>query len=403
MTDTTTAADPRRLPFAEFVALIAVMFSMMAFSIDAMLPALPQIADELSPARPNDVQLIIGVFFFASGIGQLVAGPLSDAIGRRPVILGGIAVYIVGSILAWGAPTLGLILAMRFMQGLGLSALRTVAMALVRDLYVGRMMARVMSLSMMLFVLVPAIAPLAGQWIMDAWGWRSIFLSFIVFAGFVTTWYGLRQPETLDRAARRAMTWASYKSALAMVTANRQTMGYTAALALGFAPLIALISSIRLIFGDSFDLGEEFPYYFAAIAVVSGSASFINASLVVRLGMRRLVENAFAVQLVATLVAIGIWMLVPDARFVLFLAWVVLLFFTIGFTFGNLNALAMEPMGAIAGFAAAIIGAVSTVASAIIVLPVTTSYDGTPVPLMLGTAGFALLALVVVKTNPKGD
>ena len=185
------AARPR-LPIGEFIVLIAMLFALTAFSIDSMLPALPQIAGELSSDEPNRAQLIIAGFVLGMGFGTFVTGPISDAIGRRGVILGGAAIYAVGAVLAWAAPSLELIIVARFLQGLGAAGPRIAAMALVRDLYSGREMARIISVMMMVFVLVPAVAPLLGSVIIQQAGWRSIFLAFILFAGLVSGWFAMR-------------------------------------------------------------------------------------------------------------------------------------------------------------------------------------------------------------------
>ena len=188
--------DPRRLSQPEFIALIAMLFATIAFSIDAMLPALPQIAAELTPADPNRAQLILTSFVLGMGLGTFLAGPISDALGRKPVIVLGAGLYMVGALLAWAAPTLETVLAARLLQGLGAAGPRVVSLAMVRDLYSGRHMARIMSFAMMIFTLVPALAPLAGQGIIALTGWRGIFLAFLVFAVVATSWLSLRQPET---------------------------------------------------------------------------------------------------------------------------------------------------------------------------------------------------------------
>ena len=193
----------RRLSMPEFIALIAMLFATIAFSIDAMLPALPEIAATLTPLDPNKAQLIVTSFVLGMGIGTLFAGPLSDSFGRRNVIVGGAVLYCAAAAIAMVAPSLETVLAARVLQGLGAAGPRVVSLALVRDLYKGREMARVVSFAMMIFTLVPAVAPLAASGIIAAWGWRAIFAAFILFAILAVVWMMLRQPETLPRAARR--------------------------------------------------------------------------------------------------------------------------------------------------------------------------------------------------------
>lgn len=392
------------LPFVEFIVLVAVMFSMIAFAIDSMLPAFPEIARDLDLADLNRAQLVITTFFLGTGFGQLLCGPLSDSVGRKPVIMGGVALFVAACIGAYYSQSLEMLLVMRFVQGLGVSAPRTVTLALVRDLYSGRIMAQVMSMSMVLFVLVPAVAPLVGQTIMQAYGWRSIFLAFIIFAFIGALWMGLRQPETLAPERRRPMRRAAYIAAIKEVTASRIVMTYTAVLACGFGSIFAYLSSAQQIYVGVFGVGDDFPYYFAVIALISGISGFINASLVTRLGMRLLASAAFGMMVFVT----GLFILIlafrdlsPGALFWLFLVWSTLSFFVPGLTFGNLNSLAMEPMGHIAGMAAAIMGALSTLAGFLIAVPIGLAFDGTLMPMLIGMGLCNGIAFALMLSDPK--
>jgi MFS transporter, DHA1 family, multidrug resistance protein len=193
----TMTAPARPLPFAEFVALMAMLFALTALSIDAMLPALPQIARDLSPDAPNAAQLVVTSFVLGLGLGTLLMGPLSDALGRRRVIAFGIGLYLIGCGLAVIADSMALLLAARVLQGLGIAAPRTAGIALVRDLYEGRRMAKVMSIVMTIFILVPAAAPWLGQFVIALAGWRAVFLAFILCGTAALAWFLTRQPETL--------------------------------------------------------------------------------------------------------------------------------------------------------------------------------------------------------------
>ena len=190
-----------RLGRVEFVAMMAMLVATVAFSIDSMLPALPQIGENLTPDAPNRAQLVVTSFIFGLGLGTLLTGPLSDSFGRKPVLLTGAGVYMAGAALAWAAPTLELMIAARIVQGLGAAAARIVAMAIVRDLYSGRDMARLMSFVMMVFTLVPAVSPLAGSGVIALAGWRAIFLTFILFALASSLWLSLRLDEPLPPRA----------------------------------------------------------------------------------------------------------------------------------------------------------------------------------------------------------
>ncbi|MFQ5439524.1 MAG: multidrug effflux MFS transporter [Paracoccaceae bacterium] len=394
----------RALPFAEFVVLIALMFSMIAFGTDAMLPALPRIAGDLGLSDVNRAQLVITSFILGTGLGQLLTGPLSDSLGRKPVITGGLLFFMLGCVLAMQAPTLGWMLVARIMQGIGVSAPRTVTLAMVRDQYAGRLMARVMSIAMVLFVLVPAVAPLIGQSIAHSFGWRAIFLSFILFALVGAFWLNLRQPETLAPERRRPLRAATYGAAAREVLGSRVVMTYTLVLGAGLGALFGYLSSAQQIYVETFGAGTDFPFYFAAIALVSGSSGFVNALLVMRLGMRLLAIIAISGLLVVSVAfALILWKgdLGPDALFRLFLLWSVITFFAPGLTFGNLNALAMEPMGHVAGMASAIVGAVGTMLGAAIAVPIGLAFDGTPMPLAIGFIVCSAASLALMLSNPK--
>ncbi len=393
-----------RLPLPEFVALLAMMFAMTAFSIDAMLPAMPEISAELSPDAPNRAQLIITSFVFGMGLGTFLTGPLSDALGRRRVIIGGVVLYCCGALLAWIAPTLELVLAARVLQGLGVAGPRVAAMALVRDLYSGRQMARIVSFTMMIFTLVPAVAPLLGSFIIAGFGWRGIFPAFVAFAVIATTWFWTRQAETLPVRSRRPLRFGTLAAAVREILTHRLVLMVIAVMTLAFASLFSVLSSTQQVFDHRFGLADTFPRWFAVIALVSGLASVLNARLVVRLGMRTMVTSTFLFQavnsgLMVLVFAIG-WM--PESlAFWAYLYWTISVFFMAGLTIGNLNALALEPMGHIAGTAASIVTAVATILSVIVAAPIGLAFNGTPVPLMAGVFVCATLALPIMLRLPR--
>lgn len=397
----------RRLPLPEFTALIAMMFATVAFSIDAMLPALPEIAGTLSPEDPNRAQLVVISFVMGMGLGTLGVGPLSDAFGRRPVILWGALLYCIACAMAAFAPSLDLLLAARLLQGIAAAAPRIVTLAMVRDQYKGREMARIVSIAMMIFSLVPAVAPLLGSVIIAATGWRSIFLAFIGFSVVGMAWLALRQPETLPPAARRPLAPASLIRTLAEVFSLRIVVVATMVQTLCFACLYAMLASTQQIFGTTFGRAESFPLWFALIAVLAGSASLLNASLVVRLGMRLMVRATLLLQILcsgsfALLTLLAAPALPEPLYFGLFIGWTVTVFMMAGLTLGNLNAIALEPVGHVAGMAASGTGAVATVAAALVAMPVGLAFDGTPLPLAIGIACFALLASLLMRVLPHG-
>ncbi|MBN2630889.1 MAG: multidrug effflux MFS transporter [Rhodobacteraceae bacterium] len=396
----TAIRQPQAPGQVEFIALIAMLFATIAFSIDSMLPALPEIAAELTPDFPNKAQLILTSFVFGMGLGTLFAGPLSDSFGRKTVIVAGAVLYCIGALIAYVAPSLETMLAARVIQGLGAAGPRVVALALVRDVHSGPKMARIVSFAMMIFTLVPAAAPLMGSVIIAGFGWRSIFLAFLGFSAVSMLWLTLRQPETLAPKDRRPFRAAPLWAALVEVVSHANIRRSIAAQTLGFAALFGTLSSTQQLFDQTYGRGDSFPLYFALIALIAGSSSFLNASLVMRLGMRRLIRTAFAAQTVlsagfALAFALSIW---PEGTaFYAYLIWTIGVFFMAGMTMGNLNAMALEPVGHIAGMAASVIGALSTVLSVMFAVPVGLAYNGTPLPLMISVIAFAALALWVMR------
>lgn len=384
----------------EFVALMAMLAAITAFAIDAMLPALPEIGADLVPADPNRAQLILTSFVFGMGVGTLFSGPLADALGRRPVILGGLLLYVAGAGLALVAPTLETLLAARLLMGLGAAGPRVVVMAIVRDSHAGTEMARLMSLVMVVFMLVPAIAPSLGALIIAAAGWRAIFAAFVVFALVALTWFALRQPETLAPDRRRAIRLPILRAALADLAARPLIRRAVVLQALVFGMLFAMLSSVQGVFDRAYGQGAAFPLWFVLIAAVSASASLLNARLVGRLGLLTIVRGMLAAQIgLSALMLSAIALPLPrETEFVVWLIWCASVFFQGGLVIGNVNALAMQPVGHIAGLAASVISAVATVGSVVLAVPVGLAFNGTAVPLALGIAVFAAAALALAAT-----
>ena len=376
----------------EFVSLMAMLFAGVALSIDAMLPALPAIAAELSPGAVNRAQLVVGLFFAGMGLGTLVAGPVSDAFGRKITLMICAAIFLVGAALSAAAPSLELLLTARFLQGIGAAGPRSVGMAMVRDLYKGRDMARIVSLVMTIFTLVPAVAPLVGQGVMLFGSWRLIFVAFIVFGLATHIWLGLRQPETLAPSHRRplrvALLWQASREIFAHPTARLSILCQS----LSLACLVAILSSQQGIFARHFDREASFPMWFGIIAILSMSGSLANARLVNRIGMRAMVKATYAglVGLTALLLLLLVTGLMPAAlEFPAHILWSVALFAMMGLTMGNLNAMAMEELGHIAGLAASLMTSAATVLSVILAIPVGLAFQGTQVPLLVGVLAFS--------------
>jgi DHA1 family bicyclomycin/chloramphenicol resistance-like MFS transporter len=394
-----TAIDAQRpVSQVEFVALMAMLFATIAISIDAMLPALPDIAATLTPDAPNAAQLVVTSFVFGMGIGTLFAGPLSDRFGRKRIIMLGSGLYALAALACYFAPTLEVLLAARVIQGIGAAGPRTVSIAMIRDLFKGREMARIMSFAMMIFTAVPAIAPLMGQGIIAIADWHAIFLAYIAFSGLTMLWLGLRQPETLPLTSRRSLRPADLLAALRELGHHPIVIVSTLLQALTLAALFATLSSIQPIFEVVHDRAETFPLWFAVIAVASMSGSVLNSRIVMSLGMRRVVRGTYVAQLVLTLLTLallGSGAMTGDAAFAVQLVWCVGLFAMMGLTIGNLNALAMEPMGHVAGLAASVISSLATVGSVLLAIPVGLAFDGTALPLLIGVAVLIGIALVL--------
>ena len=395
-----------RLPYWEFIILVSIMFGMIAFGTDTMLPAFPEIAKDLELLNVNKAQLIISSFILGTGVGQLISGPISDTFGRKPIITIGLIIFILACIAAYYAETLEMMLVARFIQGLGISAPRTVTMALIRDLYSGRKMAQVMSLAMAIFVLVPALAPSIGQLLFVNFGWRSIYMAFIAFALIGLLWLNLRQPETLPFEQRKKFSSTEFLRAFKIVITNSAVVKYTVTLALGFGALFGYLNSAQQIFVDTLGAGMKFPMYFAIISILAAPASFMNATLVMKYGMKLLATIGFALQIIFAIITILIinqdfismeWLLV------IFISWSVIAFFLKGLYFGNLNALAMEPMGEIAGMASAIIGASATMLGILIAIPIGLAFNGTATPVLFGYITCSSLALILMLTKSNNN
>ena len=396
---TDTAQASRRLPQGELIAMLAFLFATVAFSMDAMLPALPEIAAQLTPDDVNRAQLILTSFMAGMGLGTLFAGPVSDAIGRKPAMAIGFAVYLVASAVALFVNSLELLLAARFAQGLGAAAPRIVGTALVRDLYSGREMARITSFIMMVFMIVPALAPLIGVGFIHLMGWHGVFVGFILFGAIGWLWLSLRQPETLPPVARRPLQVGTLWTGVREVLSDRQVVLSTITISLGFGQMFALLSSAQQLFGETYGKGGQFPLWFAAMAILAGTGTLINSRLVMRIGMRRIARGAYAVQIWVS--ALFLLLLVTDVlpeslRFPVFFLWAVGLFMMAGLTFGHLNAMAMQRMGHIAGLTASVVSAISTLGAVAIAAPVGLAYDGTAIPVALAAVICSTLAWLIM-------
>lgn len=388
-------APTRPLSRPEFIALMAMLSGTVAFSIDSMLAAFPEIGAELSPDALNNAQLIITIFVLGMGLGTIAVGPLSDRFGRRAVMLWGAAIYSISAFVAWLMPTLEGVLIARFFMGIGGAGPRVVALAVTRDLFTGREMARIMSFIMVVFSIVPAIGPSIGAVLIAYAGWRSIFISFICFSLISSVWLFLRLPETLKDANRRPLAPRSMWAAAKQVMAHPSTRTATMVQMLSMSILFAVLSSTQQIFDITFDRARGFPLWFALISVLSATSGIINARLVGRLGMRPMIKGMFIAQIIISGLMIVAYLagVRGNMLFAIYMFWTTAVFFQAGLTLGNLNALAMEPMGHIAGMAASLISGFATIGAVVFAIPIGLLFDGTPLPNAIGVFLLSIWAL----------
>ncbi len=378
----------------EFIAMMALMTSLVALSIDLMLPALADIGTDLGSPHANANQLVVTMVFAGLAIGQLVYGPLSDSIGRKPAIYLGYAVFGLGSLLTILAVNFPMMLAGRLLQGLGVAGPRGVSIALIRDRFAGREMARVMSFMMVVFIVVPIIAPALGQAILLVAAWRTIFV-FLLGIGVVSLiWFGIRQPETLAPQRRAPLSVRRMSRALHEVIRNPTALGYTLMAGTVAAMLQAYLASAQQIFQIQYALGPLFPLFFAINALAIGLASFVNGRLVMRYGMHLPVKMALFALCGMTILFAGTTLVTNgQPELWMLMAYLIPCFFCMGILFGNMNALAMEPLGHIAGVGAAVVSSLSTFVAIALSAVIGQSYNGTTTPLAVGFAVLSLIAL----------
>ena len=381
-----------RISTPEFISLMAMLVATVAISIDAMLPALPDIAIQLTAKNPNQVQLILSAFIGGMALGTLVVGPLSDSFGRKNIIYVGAVIYISFSALCMFATDLETIVIARVFQGIGAAAPRVVSQALVRDLYSGREMARITSFIMIIFSIAPAVAPLLGAGLISLFDWRAIFVIFIIFAFISTIWTKIRIREPLRPEMRVPFQIKIFRAAFLEIISIGIVRVSIITLIFSYATLFTCILLIQQVFDQFFGRANSFPEWFAVIAAFSASASFLNSMLVMKLGMRRLISAALRVQIaLSAFMLLMFWTgaISGNLGFGFCVFWVFSLFFQAGLTFGNLTALAMEPLGHIAGTAASVISALATLGSVFLATIAGHFFDGTPVAMIISIALFA--------------
>lgn len=391
----------RVLSRPEFIALMAALMALNALAIDVMLPALPYMGEALGISSENERQFVISAYMLGFGIAQLAFGPLSDRFGRRAPLLIGIVVYILAVIAAAFSPNFATLLVFRFIQGMGAAGTRVIATSIVRDRFSGRAMAEVMSLTFMVFMAIPIIAPGIGQLLLLTGPWQTIFFFMGALATIFGLWGFFRLPETLAPENRRPLTFGAIVDGFRIVLTNRVAFSYGLAGTFTFGALFGFISSSQQVYVDIYGLGVYFPVAFAAMAALMAISSFTNSRIVRRIGMRRL--SHFSILVFTGFSAI--WLVFALVGFLplwLFFTLLSIIMFAFGWTASNMNSLSMEPLGAVAGTASAVFGFVQTVGGALIGGFIGQQFNGTVVPVAAGYFVMGALALICVLIAENG-
>lgn len=396
-----TSPGALRIPRWEFIGLCASLMALNALAIDIMLPALQQIGASLGVEQPNHRQYVITAYIVAFGVAQLFFGPVSDRFGRRVPLLAGLAIYIAGAFAATLAPTFEVVLLCRFVQGIGAAATRVIAISIVRDAFGGRRMAEIMSLIFMVFMAIPVVAPGLGQLIMLFAEWHLIFAAMGAGALAVTLWAAARLPETLHPEYRRPFSAKAITGGFRIVLSNRSALCYTGAGMVIFGALFGFINSAQQVYVELYDLGKLFPVVFAAIASLMALSNFANSRLVGAFGMRRLSQFA----LLAFMLISSLWFafsLAGPVPFPLFITLFTLDMLAFGLLGSNFNALAMEPLGHVAGTASSVLGFTQTFGGGVIGTIIGQAYNGTVTPLAAGFCIVSILAFAMVFIAERG-
>lgn len=387
----------------EFVALMATMTSLVALSIDAMLPALSVLGHDLGVEAANDPQWVVTALLVGMAAGQLVYGPISDSVGRKPPVYFGLAIFAVGCVMSLLATSFPMMLVGRVLQGLGVAGPRNVSIALIRDLHAGRDMARIMSMIMAIFILVPIVAPALGQLMLAVATWRAIFAVFLGLAVVSLCWFGLRQPETLPPSRRRPFSFVGIGKVFGVVMRQRAAMGFTITTGVSSGAFIGYLNSAQQIFQETYGVGDRFALYFAVLAASIGLAGVVNGRLVLRWGMYHLSMHALRALTMISIafLAYAIWRH-GQPEFASFMVYLVSAFCCVGILFGNMNSLAMEHLGDMAGVGASVVASFSLMISLVLGAGIGQLYDGTILPLVGGYALLSLLSLPLMVWANRG-
>lgn len=379
----------------EFIVLMASLMSIVALSIDALLPALPEIGDSLGVTYVNDNQLLITMIFLGLGFGQLIFGPLSDSFGRKPLVFIGFIVFIIASIICVTTKSFEMMICGRVLQGIGLSSPRTLSIAIVRDSYSGDYMAKIVSIVVMVFILVPIIAPSLGQFLLHFYNWESIFYVNLIYGALIMFWFWKRQPETLIKEKRITFSSHLFIDGTKEFFKYRDSVAFTLVSGFITGSFMVYLSTSQQIFEHQYHLADMFPYIFASLAISIGLATYLNSVFVVKYGMMRIAYIATIAYVIISVLYVLLFWSGTNPSIIVLLGFFSLQFFAIGFLFGNLRALAMQPIGHIAGIGAAINGFISTVMAVPIANYIGGFVKESVLPLFIGFSIFGILSLLV--------
>lgn len=385
----------------EFIALMASLMSLVALSIDALLPALGDIGKDVGVQVSNNNQLLVTMIFLGLGFGQLISGPLSDAFGRKPVIYFGFGLFVIASFICTSAQSLEMMIFGRILQGIGLSAPRTISIAMVRDSFSGDYMARIMSFVVVIFILVPVVAPAIGKLVLDHFGWKMIFFSQLVFGFLVMLWFWKRQPETLKPAHKKKFTFNLFIEGTKEFLKHKSAIVFTLISGFITGSFMVYLSASQKIFEEQYGLKEEFPYIFAGLAIGVGLATFLNGTFVLKYGMFKLVWVFMIWYVLSSLLYVVLFFGKENPSATILLVFFLIQFFSIGFLFGNLRSLAMQPIGHIAGIGSAINGFVSTIMAVPIATFIGRYVNTTSLPLFVGFFVCGTISLILLFTIKK--
>lgn len=381
----------------EFIALMAFLMSTVALSIDGILPGLTDIGKYLNHTDSNELQGIITMIFLGLGIGQLIFGTLSDSLGRKPVVYAGVFTFCLASIIVVTTSSLEMMLVGRFIQGVGLSAPRSVSISIIRDLYKGDNMARIMSFITVIFILVPMIAPLLGQVVLDAYHWQAIFYIQAAFTIVTTIWFAVRQKEKVTKANRIKLTRTLFIDGTKEYFRHRDTVIYTLVSGFMTGSFMVYLSTSKQIFQDQYGLVSEFVYIFGGISFFLGLATFINGSIVIRYGMKKIAMFAIYVFTLSALVYTLLFFRSENPNIYILITFICIQFLCIGFIFGNVKALAMQPIGHIAGIGASLNGFISTMMAVPIAMLVGNQVEITALPLFIGFLSCGIISIICMR------